>query len=58
MIRVNLVPKEELESQVWFLPELICFVLAGLAIYIVVDGKMEALKDNIAQSVANRNELT
>ena len=58
MIRVNLVPKEELESQLWFLPELLCFLLAGLAIYLVVDGKMEALKDSIAKSVSNRNELT
>jgi Tfp pilus assembly protein PilN len=57
MIRVNLVPKEELESQIWFLPEVLCLALVGLSLYLVVDGQMETLKDTIAQSVASRNEF-
>lgn len=57
MIRINLVPKEELESQLWFLPELLCLVFVGMTLYLVVDGQMEALKDSIAQSVTSRQQF-
>ena len=58
MIRINLVPKEELESQVWFLPDLIILLLVGFALFTFVDGQMSGIRDSIALVTANRDDFS
>ena len=57
MIRINLAPKEELESQLWFLPELILMLVVGFVVFTVVALEMSDIKDNIATVTATRNDF-
>jgi len=57
VIRINLAPKEELESQLWFLPELILMLIVGFVVFTVVALEMSDIKDNIATVTATRNDL-
>lgn len=57
MIRINLAPKDELESQVWFLPELFLMLIVGFIVFTVVSLEMSDIKDNIATVTATRNDF-
>lgn len=55
MIRVNLVPKEELESQLWFAPELMVLILVAFAGNTWVDSEISLVQDQIAEVSASRD---
>ena len=57
MIRINLVPKEELESQFWFLPEVLLMLIVGFVVFAVVSMEMADIQDNIATVNATRNDF-
>jgi hypothetical protein len=57
MIRINLNPKEELESQVWFLPDLLVLLLVFMVAYSFVEGELAKVQDDIAQTIASRDDF-
>ena len=57
MIRVNLAPKEELESQVWFIPDLVVFLFVAFVVFSFVESAMTGVKDNIAKVALDRDDL-
>ncbi len=57
MIRINLAPKDELESQFWFLPELFLMLIVGFVVFTIVSLEMSDIKDNIATVTATRNDF-
>ena len=57
MIRVNLNPKEELESQIWFLPDLLVLLFVFLVAYSFVEGQLGNVQDQIAQTIASRDDF-
>lgn len=57
MIRVNLNPKEELESQIWFLPDLLVLLLVFLVAYSFVEGQLASVQDQITQTIASRDDF-
>lgn len=57
MIRINLAPKEELESQFWFVPELIVLILVIMAANAFVDSQLIAIQDQIASINLSRDSF-
>lgn len=56
MIRVNLAPREELDSQFWFMPDVLLLLVVFLVANAVVEGQLTGLQDEVAQTMASRDD--
>lgn len=61
MIKINLVPIDELENPYWYLPDVMVFLVIALVSYFGVDGYLNSIQDEIDQTqekIASLNNST